>query len=109
MDNISNLSDQQQSVNNLPFIVLLNPAQYTLYKTSALEILAPDSNYLESIGHNVQNDAAEIEVYQLHNQIALLESLFNKINQDLELPARAVTGLADVFYKVNDYLVKYGK
>ena len=112
MDNIpnSNVSpEQNQNVTNLPFVVLLSAAQYASYKTASIEILAPDSDYLESIGHNIQNDAAEIDAYQLHNQVALLEYLFNNINQDVELPARAVSGLADTFCKMHDYLVKYAK
>lgn len=108
MDNIpnSNSSEQNQNVSNLPFVVLLNPAQYALYKTASLEILAPDSEYLESIGHNILKDMAEMESHQLLNQIVLLENLLININQDVTLPARAVTGLADVFCKVHDYLVK---
>jgi len=74
-----------------------------LYKTASLEILAPDSEYLESIGHNILKDMAEMESHQLHNQIVLLENLLININHDINLPARAVTGLADVFCKVQDY------
>lgn len=108
MDNIPNpnLSEQHQNVSNLPFVILLNPTQCNLYKTASLEIVAPDGDYLESIGHSIQKDKAEIEAHQLHNQIVLLEHLFSHINQDIELPARAVTGLADVFCKIHDYLVK---
>jgi len=111
MDNIpdSNPSEQNQNVSNLPFVVLLNSAQYALYKTASLEILAPDSEYLESIGHNILKDMAEMESHQLHNQIVLLENLLININHDINLPARAVTGLADVFCKVHDYLVKCPK
>jgi len=108
MDNIPNStpSEQNQNVSNLPYVVLLNSAQYSLYKTASLEILAPDSDYLESIGHSVQKDRVEMESHQLHNQIVLLEYLFSSINQDIELPARAVTGLADVFCKMHDHLAK---
>jgi len=111
MDNTSNSNppEQNQNVSNLPFVVLLNSAQYALYKTASLEILAPDSEYLESIGQNIQKDLVEMEAHQLHNQIVLLESLFMNINQDIELPARAVTGLADVFCKIHDYLAKSPK
>ena len=112
MDNIpnSNVSpEQNQNVTNLPFVVLLSAAQYASYKTASIEILAPDSDYLESIGHNIQKDMAEVAAHQLHNQIVLLEQLFSNINQDIELPARAVTGLADVFCKIHDYLVKCPK
>jgi len=111
MDNIpdSNPSEQNQNVSNLPFVVLLNSAQYALYKTASLEILAPDSEYLESIGQNILKDLAEMESHQLHNQIVLIENLLININHDINLPARAVTGLADVFCKVHDYLVKYPK
>lgn len=111
MDNIpnSNPSEQNPNVSNLPFMILLNPEQYVLYKTGSLEIIAPDCNYLESIGHNIQKDIAEDEAHQLHNQVVLLEHLFSNINQDINLPARAVTGLADVFFKIHDYLVKSPK
>jgi hypothetical protein len=64
---------------------------------------------IESIGHTVQKDAAEADAYQLQNQVALLDSLFSNINHDIELPARAVAGLSDVLYKVNDYFVKFVK
>ena len=78
MDNIpnSNPSEQNLNVSNLPFVVLLNSAQYALYKTASLEIVAPDGDYLESIGNNIQKDMAEITAHQLHNQIVLLEHLF---------------------------------
>lgn len=92
MDNIppSNApSDQHKNVSNLPFTVLLSDAQYASYKTASLEILAPDSEYLESIGRSVQNDATEKSLFQLHNQVVLLEYLCCNISQDIELPARA--------------------
>ena len=109
MDNIANSSEQNQNVSNLPFVVLLNPTQYALYKTASLEIVAPDSEYLESIGHSMQKDADETNTFQLHNQVVLLEYLFNSINQDIDLPARAVSGLTDVFCKMHHYLAKSSK
>lgn len=102
-------SDQNQNVSSIPFVILLNATQYEFYQTASVEILAPDGEYIESIGHAVQRDAADGDAYQLHNQVALLDYLFNSINQDIELPARAVSGLADVFSKAHDYFAKYAK
>ncbi|MES2676078.1 MAG: hypothetical protein V4660_17700 [Pseudomonadota bacterium] len=105
MDNIPP-PEQNQNVSGVPFVILLNATQYEFYKNASVEILAPDSEYLESIGRTVQKDNADIYAYQLHNQVALLDSLFSTINQDLDLPARAVSGLADVFSKMYDHFVK---
>ncbi|MES2674774.1 MAG: hypothetical protein V4660_11085 [Pseudomonadota bacterium] len=102
-------SEQNQNVSSIPFVILLNATQYEFYKTASVEILAPDGEYFESIGHSAQKDAAEVDAYQLHNQVALLDYLFSSINQDFELPARAVSGLADVFSKTHDYFMKYTK
>jgi hypothetical protein len=101
-------SEHNQNVSGVPFVILLNATQYEFYKNASVEILAPDSQYLESIGHAVQKDIAENDAYQLLNQVALLDSLFSTINQDLDLPARAVSGLADVFSKMYDHFVKCG-
>jgi hypothetical protein len=102
-------SEQNQNVSGIPFVILLNDTQYEFYKTASVEILAPDGEYIESIGHVVQRDVADCAAYQLHNQVVLLEYLFSSINQDIELPARAVSGLADVFSKTHDYFVKRTK
>ncbi len=108
MDNIPP-TEQNQNVSGIPFVILLNDTQYEFYKTASVEILAPDGEYIESIGHIAQKDAAEVEAYQLHNQVVLLEYLFSSINQDIELPVRAVSGLADVFSRTHDCFVRYSK
>jgi len=39
----------------------------------------------------------------------LLENLLTNINQDINFSARTVTGLADVFCKMHDHVVKSPK
>ncbi len=64
---------------------------------------------MECFVNIAQRDTADVDVYQLHNQVALLDYLFSNINQDIELPVRAVSGLADVFSRTHDCFVRYSK
>lgn len=100
MDNITHLVPAAKSV----CAITLNPYQYEFYQQSCIEIHSPDGEHLESIGYEIQKDVADNKAYQLRDQIALLECLLLKINQDAELSPRAISGLADIFFRVQDFL-----
>jgi hypothetical protein len=57
---------------------------------------------LESIGQQIQNGLTETNNYQLRDKIYLVACLLEKINEDIELPAQAVSGLADLFYRMQN-------
>ncbi len=44
--------------------------------------------------------------FQLREQVALLEVLFDQINDDLKLPVRAVAGLADLMSRINESFMR---
>jgi hypothetical protein len=48
---------------------------------------------LESIGYEIQNQTQEEHITQLQEQIVLLQSLCEKITQEVELPAQAIGGV----------------
>ncbi|MES2826491.1 MAG: hypothetical protein V4732_23090 [Pseudomonadota bacterium] len=58
---------------------------------------------METFGENIRREQAEDLSYQLQNQICLLECLLLSIHENIELPANAVAGLVDVFYRMQDF------
>lgn len=74
--------------------------QYTDYQQSCIEIHSPDGDHLESIGYEIQKQTQEEQITQLQEQIVLLQSLCEKITQEVELPAQAIAGLGDLFFRV---------
>jgi N-acetyl-anhydromuramyl-L-alanine amidase AmpD len=50
---------------------------------------------LESIGYDIQKQTQEEQTTLLQEQIVLLQSLCEKITQEVELPAQAIAGLRD--------------
>jgi hypothetical protein len=104
MDNITHLPGTESHR-----IITLTSAQYALYQTNCIEVNTPDGEYLESIGLQIQNDLAETNTYQLRDNIYLVACLLGKINEDIELPAQAVSGLADLFYRMQSFCGEYIK
>lgn len=99
MDNVTPLNSASKS----HCVITLDPFQHIYYQESFIDIHSPDGDHLDRIGIDVQKDKAEHEKYQLRDQIYLLSCLLGKINEDLELPARAVSGLADTVHRVQDF------
>jgi hypothetical protein len=88
-------------------VVTLNPVQLAFYQQRSIEIQSLDGEYLETICHAVQRDNISTSNYQLRNQMYLLESLFGQMNSYIELPARAASGLADVFFRLQGFCDKH--
>jgi hypothetical protein len=104
MDNISSPSCATlNKINTPPTVIVLNAFQHTQYQSDSIEIHGPDGEHLETFGKNIQKEQAEDLAYQLHNQICLLECLLLNIHENIELPTKAVAGLVDVFYRMQDF------
>ena len=65
-------------------------------------IHSPDGDHLESIGYEIQKQTQEEKATQLQEQIVLLQSLCEKITQEVELPAQAIAGLGDLLFRVSN-------
>ncbi|MES2673887.1 MAG: hypothetical protein V4660_06575 [Pseudomonadota bacterium] len=98
MDNITHLPGAEPHST-----ITLTASRYALYQTTCIEVNTPDGEYLESIGQHIQNDLAETNTYQLRDNIYLVACLLGKINENVELPAHAVSGLADLFYRMQNF------
>lgn len=96
MDNITHLVP----VTNSQCVIKLDPFQYNYYQQSCIEIHSPEGEYLESIGYEIQRKTQEEQITQLQEQIVLLQSLCEKITQEVELPAQAIAGLGDLLFRV---------
>jgi hypothetical protein len=62
--------------------------------------------HLESIGYNIQKQIQAEQTTQLQEQIVLLQSLYEKITQEVELPAQAIAGLGDLLLRVRGIVEK---
>ena len=96
MDNITHLVPATKS----QCVIKLDPFQFNYYEQSCIEIHSPDGEYLESIGYDIQTQTQEEQTTQLQEQIVLLQSLCEKITQEVELPAQAIAGLGDLLFRV---------
>lgn len=105
MDNITPLVPGTDS----HCIVTLNPFQNTFYQQSSIEIHSPDGVHLETIGCEIQRENLYTNNVQLRDQICLVESLLGHVNQDIELPARAVCGLADLLFRMQEFCERHSK
>jgi hypothetical protein len=85
------------------------PFQYTYHQQSRIEIHSPDGEYLESIGYEIQKQIQEEQTTLLQEQIVLLQSLCEKITQELELPAQAIAGLGDLLFRVRGIIEKQSR
>jgi N-acetyl-anhydromuramyl-L-alanine amidase AmpD len=64
---------------------------------------------LESIGYEIQKQIQEEQTTLLQEQIVLLQSLCEKITQELELPAQAIAGLGDLLFRVRGIIEKQSR
>ncbi|MES2826050.1 MAG: hypothetical protein V4732_20790 [Pseudomonadota bacterium] len=104
MDNFSSPTYATlNKINTPPTVIVLNAFQHTQYQSDSIEIHSPDGEHLETFGENIRREQAEDLAYQLQNQICLLECLLLNIHENIELPAKAVAGLVDVFYRMQDF------
>lgn len=105
MDNITHLVPVTKS----QCVITLDPFQYTFYQQSCIEIHSPDGDHLESIGYEIQKQTQEEQITQLQEQIVLLQSLCEKVTQEVELPAQAIAGLGDLLFRVRGIVDKQSK
>ncbi|MCE3252885.1 MAG: hypothetical protein K0Q67_1905 [Cellvibrio sp.] len=98
MDNITPLVPSTNS----PCIVTLNPFQNAYYHQSSIEIHAPNGEHLETLGADAQKENNYTNNMQLRDQICLVETLLGHINQDIELPRQAVSGLTDLLFRMQE-------
>lgn len=104
MDNITHLVPVTSQC-----VIKLDPFQFSYYEQSCIEIHSPDGEYLESIGYEIQKQIQEEETTQLQEQIVLLQSLCEKITQEVELPAQAIAGLGDLLFRVRGTVDRQNK
>jgi len=57
----------------------------------------------------VQKQTQEEKTTPLQEQIVLLQSLCEKITQEVELPAQAIAGLGDLLFRVRGIVDKQNK
>ncbi len=104
MDNVTSLPPAIH-----PCVIKLDQFQYAFYQQSQVEIQSPHGVCLTRIGEEVNNRRDEELHFQLWEQVVLLEVLLEQINDDIKLPARAVSGLADLMTRVNSQFLKYAE
>lgn len=90
-------------------VITLDPFQYAFYQQSYIELQSPDGKFLELVGHSVQKDIEENNFCRLREQVFLLQSLFCKIKEEIELPAVAVSGLADLMFRTQGLCERFVK
>jgi hypothetical protein len=83
--------------------ITLTSRQHTFYQQNNLKIRAPDGQHLETIGLEIQQENNRDMATQLLHQICLVQSLTSHVDERLELPQRAVFGLADLLYKMEEF------
>jgi hypothetical protein len=88
-------------------IITLDAKQYQHYKKSCVTVCAPDGNFLEAIGNNIHTDEMQTSRYKLRDDVHLVSQLLCHINQNLDLTPQAVSGLADLFFRTQDFCDKY--
>ncbi|PUA30665.1 MAG: hypothetical protein B0W54_09415 [Cellvibrio sp. 79] len=101
MDNVTPLPPPSH-----PCVIKLDQLQFAFYQQSKIEIQSPEGMCLARIGEEINRQRDEDLHFQLLEQVGLLEVLFEQVNDDIKLPARAVTGLADLMSRVNEFLMK---
>ncbi len=99
MDNVTPLVPGTDS----PCSITLNPLQHTSYQQNNLKIRSPDGQHLETIGAELQQENNRDYATQLLNEICLVQSLTCHIGERLELPTRAVYGLSDLLFRVEEF------
>lgn len=79
---------------------------FAFYQQPHLEIHSPDGECLAHIGEELTRIAEDDASYQLWEQACLLEALLDQIQEDVKLPQRAITGLADMMGRINTHFLK---
>lgn len=102
MDNITYLTSSTKS----QCVIKLDSFQLNYYEQSSIEIHSPNGDHLATIGYDTQKEARKNELLQLQEQIELLQSLCEKVTREIELPAPAVAGLANLLFRIRKFMPK---
>ena len=89
--------------------ITLDILQSIFYRTGKIHIYSPDGMRLESIGYCIKRTDIEATAYRLKEQMYLIECLLGKLTNNLELPADAVSALADLLYRMQGFCREYIK
>jgi len=101
MDNVTSLPHSTD-----PCVIKLNQYQYAFFQQSLIEIHSPDGECLARFGEESTRNAEEDASYQLWEQACLLEVLLDQVQEDVLLPPRAATCLADLMGRINAHFLK---
>ena|SRR5688572_29382089 len=101
MDNVTSLPHLSN-----PCVIKLNPFQYARYQQSLIEIHSPDGECLARFGEELTRNAEEEADYRLWEQACLLEVLLDQVQDDMQMPQRAYTALADMMGRINEHFLK---
>lgn len=96
MDNITPLVHGTKST----CCITLNEYQHAYYQQSVIEVLTPDGSLLQYIGEEINKEVIQTSNYQLRDQVTLLGCLLSSIDNHIELPRHAVSGLTDVINRM---------
>jgi hypothetical protein len=102
-------ASQFAPLTNSQCVIKLDPFQFNYYEQSRIEIHSPNGEYLESIGYDIQQQTQEEQTTQLQEQIVLLQSLCEKITQEVVLTAQAIAGLGDLLFRVRGIIEKQSR
>lgn len=79
--------------------ITLSEYQLAYYRQSCIEILMPNGTHLETIGEDIKKDNRN----QLRDEICLVECLLSQINHNVDMPPQAISSIADLLYRMQDY------
>jgi hypothetical protein len=63
-----------------------------------------EGDHLGRIHQDIQKKIKENHIDQLREQIVLLQSLCEKVTQEVELPPTAIAGLADLLFRTQEFI-----
>lgn len=104
-DSIHNLDELIPDHCNITLDIL----QSIFYRTGKINIYSPDGTRLESIGYCIKRNDIESSAYRLKEQLYLMECLLSNLSNNHELPAEAISSLADLLYRMQGFCRKYIK
>jgi hypothetical protein len=87
-------------VTSTPCVIKPNSSQFNYYQQSFIKFQSPEGDYLETIRYDIQKELKENYIDQLREQVVLLQSLCEKVTQEVELPPAAIAGLADLLFRM---------
>ncbi len=87
-------------------VIKLDQFQYTSFQQSRLEIHSPEGKFLTAIAKPLPSNTDDDAIYQLWSQACVLELLFDRINERIKLPPRAINSISFVLGRIEGHLKK---